>query len=448
MLHYLCEEGYALSRDMASFLKNHTSSGTSIENVRKILLEFRRQKFVEFKEIPDSKEKVYFLAPGGLETLGKTTAEIHAHQKRLDRVRFQNIRHHFLTRKLERSICKHFEQTGTYAAKTIDEFGDDEGRLHIRMKNRGKDVHLRSDAEIVISKDESERLWMRVEIDRGTESIVPTIKNKFDSYFLYLQSDLPDKDYRTRPGCILFVISRARIETILSKLKKHPVLPCLLFLETEKLDRFAGDPSFELLNSKKEAVSLVSAAAKRESLLAFQDAVKSAGACQPGYEITVRTVFSTPMSDPFFPMLLPVDGRNLLWQPHGYVRIRKRAGISGFQDVFFALLFSAEIEKASENIGRILLPYERFLCEGTHLARIVPSPVHCGCIAIARDETETDGLDRMTRPLQLHARTRIVLVSDCTSEKILSAPVFRTETGSRISMFKQVSPDQKTPFPP
>ncbi len=186
-----------------------------------------------------------------------------------------------------------------------------------------------------------------------------------------------------------------------------------------------------LTRGDAQKFSLESLVEDRLPLLTFYNAVKEAGEKQHDYELIVRTVYSMPSKDPFFPMLLDIKGRQELWQPHGYLKIRKPFPDNLVRDVLFMLVFSAE------NVSDLqLLKYDAFLSAKPYLSKLATLPVYYGCLILAKDEEQAKKLWESLRDLPILKRSRIILLCDCVPEKVFHAPVWLTETGEKLSLFK------------
>ncbi|NUM33105.1 MAG: replication-relaxation family protein [Candidatus Brocadiae bacterium] len=495
ILEYLKIEGYALSKSIVAHLKAISPRGTSIQNVRKLLQKLKEQAMVEYREIPDTQEHVYFLTDKAFASFG-----LDAHQ--LKKIPFQHIRHYWTVRMLEKMLSRDIAAT-EYQMESTNEFHDDENRLLVKFQERGNTIQLRSDAEIRISKNEEERLCMRVEIDMGTESISSTLRSKWNNYHLYFQSSQISKDYITRPLYMLFVTPQARIANICHKFKKHEAMPYIFFLPMENLQPFLLDLRHQedldrakvssdlrkdfrsqkkklsasahiqkqedswliedqenaasyliqpgakqlfvytkvnlfsdavLLTHEGRHVSLFSLTSGREFLLSFHSAVKTATKHHPRYDIQIQTIFSMPAQNPFFPMLIPYENRHCLWQPHGYLKIRKKHENNEPQDILLALIFSASNSPLTQEAFR---PYENFLAEETLLSKITALPIYYGCLVLVQTQPQIEQIQKILENSKIKPCTRFLLPKDCLPDRIFDQPVWRTAEGQCLTFFEE-----------
>lgn len=481
VLKHLFDEGYLLTKNIVRYIKTISERGSSIENMRKLLQHLREQKLIANKVLSDTKEHVYFITKQGLKTLDKTSQEINRFKKNLGKVHINHVHHYWLVREFEEKI-KH--DSSHYKIRTLNEFQDEQNWLYEKMNT----VIIKSDGELKIYKDDIELICLRLEMDTGTESISTIIK-KFDGYSLYFNSNFINK-HETYPVILLFITPEQRIPKILKKLGNHKIKKHLIFLpleyfhsiqlkgkfaeqfrssnlEKDTINMLGISSSFTIQESKNGWIikgenfnyivkpdkknlcvyrdvnifsdslcmdsqgnifSLLSLVLEREGILTFRYSIQQASLKKPAYDIFIRTLFSTPYQDPFFPVML----NNTLWHPHGYIKIRKKQQDGNFQDILFVLIFCIE---NSHSPKQDFMFYEHFLSSHSDLEKLVELPVYYGCLFITKKSNFS--IKSIIEKSKLQECIRSISYANCTPEKVLDKNVWKYELSEGfLSFFK------------
>ena len=405
----------------------------SIQTVRRILRNLYDHGFVRYKELPTKHgqgagERVHYLTPEGMKLLGKEKNEITQYAKGLQRIRSTHLRHFLATREIEKSLLNAVHKT-SYSAVSTNEFND-EGMLHLKLKDGGKIANVRSDAIVKITRNGNERLTMRLEMDMGTES-VPTLLQKYQVYTLYLQqTNLVSSHAQTFPLYILLVAQETTIRNLVPKLRNHPMEKAFLFLPSEKIaahDLF-HDAVFE--TTKGDAVSLASLVEERDTILTFQEAMREAAQDRQNYEIVVQSRFSQ-ICDSFFPVPLSLPRRETLFMPDAYVRMWYKC-LDKILEILFGVVVAIRNE-TKEEIAEKLLPCEVFLSEPQYRNKIFSTEAY-GVFVIVEQETRISEVWEVLRGSKIGQRARVIRKEDCTAEKILQEAVWVDESGERIAL--------------
>lgn len=429
ILRFLWEEGYSST----SCIHKEVLPKLSIQNVRRILKNLAEYHIIEYKELPlihkqGSGERVYHLKTDGLQILEKSSTEISRYEAGVQKIRSTCLRHFLEVRNFERPLLRAINQS-EYCATSLNEFFDS-GKLYFQIKQTESTVNLRSDALITIKRQGYERLTIRLELDRGTEGFGQIFK-KLDTYVLYNQSSLVCAHSQTFPVLVLFVANTVRVKNLAAKVQGHPAAKFLWFLSVDSLGKrdLWVDPV--VFNCQQEATSLLALATDREPILTFQNAVTEAGDLEPIFHYAINTRFGTA-SDPFFPVKVDRDGKDFLWMPDGYMRIYRKIPDQEEKELLFAILVSIQDESGDRIIEKFL-PCETFLTQDTQRKRVSETN-HYGCFVIVKSADKIREVQNVLQNLKIGARSRMILVEDCVTEKIFHEPVWITGSEEKICL--------------
>ena len=421
---FLYIEGYAQSACIHAEIMSNRSKSTTQRAMKDML----DRKLTEYKELAinshGTMERVHFLSKEGFKLLGINKQEITAYKKRLDRIPLDKIRHYLQVRNVQRPLEKFICQSGDYSVRSWNEFND-EGILHIKFKNQTKIIQRHSDALIQIQKNGFERLTLRLEYDNDTESNSILFK-KIQDYILYLKKAQDCPIVQTFPVYVLLVAPQNRLSPIISHIKPDETSRYLLFLASEKTDT---EDLFQspLYNYQGKPISLHSLVQWRSSLLTFQNTLELAAQRQSTYEILVHSIYTHP-HDSFFPMMLEIEGKNTLWSPDAYLRIRRDK-----QDKLFALIAIVRQSDSQEQFLQKIHTYELFLASDIYLPRVTDSSC-CGCMIVVEEQKYISVIQSKIQKMKIQNRVRIIHISDCVPEKILDGQVWRGKEGGLVAL--------------
>ncbi len=436
ILQYLTEEGYAYT----SAIYRDVLNEFSIATVRRDMKYLHSRGLVEYRELPTtsgkgSGERVFSITEEGMKSLGIQKPQIQLHQKAMQRVNGQKLRHYLMMRKVERAINQSIASSKAYTPESLNEFKDHRGDLKIKMREKTQEIPIHPDARLRIFRNTGERFTMAMEMDMGSETIEATVVKKFKAYSTFLQSDSIPSYAATAPIYLLFITSAPRIENIIPKVRQLKSSRNFLFLPIEKLDEknLFLDPVF--LDCHHTLFSLSQLLEQRECLLYFQETLQKAAQKQTRYKISSHSLYSSA-PDPFFPILLHAESKSTLWSPHGYLRIyAEKEG--QLQEKLFALLLDYSLG-TDEEFRQKLHFAQIFLTQDQYLRRITASKCH-GCMILLKN---SDNMALLTPLLasfpHLLKRCRILLMENCTQEKVLHEAVWvdmRNGKGVRVLPF-------------
>lgn len=420
ILNILLEDGYSSTSSIHEVLQ----SQISMQAIRNHLRFLKEEKLVSHKRLSTnsetgmgSGEMVHFLSNLGLQTLGKQGSEIMAYKKRLSRIRLDHCRHYLKTRCIEKRLTACINGA-RYEAMGCNEFSDT-GVLSISLKHKGKFVNFRSDAQVRILSNGFERLTIRIEMDMGTQSIYPTIIKKFESYSAFFKSELAEKYSKTFPVFLLFVCSQEKIAQTLKKIRNKN-FGFILFLPHEKLQENIFEAPV-IVSSDGKTGSLQRIVAKREPILNFKEAIECSKK-QEIYQFFVSCKYTT-CHDQFFPILLHLNGKDILWTPEAYLRIKRMHQDTLIEKLFGLVLVIEGNETEFDEIRNKLAPYDFFLSENSLRQRVTESNCY-GMFIVLLDESKTERIQAILKNFAMSKRTRIIRKSDCIPGKILYEPVW------------------------